>query len=119
MFCESILEYLADTELARRTRISAEGFEGAVYSAYEHLYSQWLLSKESKVCVGMRACVRVCLVLVRVLSALQLRVVVVGALGYAAKLLSPQHLDEQLPKLVPSILQLYRKHSEQYILSQV
>ena len=43
----------------------------------------------------------------------------VGALGFAAKLLSPQHLDEQLPKLVPSILQLYRKHSEHYVLSQV
>ena len=49
----------------------------------------------------------------------QLRVVVVGALGYSAKLLSPQHLDEQLPRLVPSILQLYKKHSEHYALSQV
>ena len=60
MFCESILEYLADKELAMRTRISAEGFEGAVYSAYEHMYSQWLPSKESKVrvCIYVSVCMR-------------------------------------------------------------
>ena len=60
MFCESILEYLADKELAMRTRISAEGFEGSVYSAYEHMYSQWLPSKESKVCVCASVCLCVC-----------------------------------------------------------
>ena len=49
LFCESILEYLADTELAAKTGITAEMFEGEVYSAYEHLYNQWLPSKESRV----------------------------------------------------------------------
>ena len=51
LFCESILEYLADTELAAKTGITAEMFEGEVYSAYEHLYNQWLPSKESRVSV--------------------------------------------------------------------
>ena len=49
----------------------------------------------------------------------QLRMAVAEALGFMVHLLSPTALNDQLPKLLPGIMQLYRKHSEHYYISQV
>ena len=49
----------------------------------------------------------------------QLRMAVAEALGFMVHLLSSAALNEQLPKLLPGIMQLYRKHSEHYYISQV
>ena len=45
--------------------------------------------------------------------------VVAEALGFMVHLLSSTALNDQLPKLLPGIMQLYRKHSEHYYISQV
>ena len=50
---------------------------------------------------------------------LQLRLAVVEAIGYAVNLLSPESLNEQLPRLIPGVTQLYRKHAEHYYITQV
>ncbi len=50
---------------------------------------------------------------------LQLRMAVVEAIGYIVHLVSPAQLDSQLPKLLPLIAQLYKKHQEHYYISQV
>lgn len=50
---------------------------------------------------------------------LQLRLAVVEAIGYAVHLLSPESLNEQLPRLIPGVTQLYRKHAEHYYITQV
>ena len=44
---------------------------------------------------------------------------VAEALGFMVHLLSSTALNDQLPKLLPGIMQLYRKHSEHYYISQV
>ncbi len=44
---------------------------------------------------------------------------VVEAIGYIVHLVSPAQLDSQLPKLLPLIAQLYKKHQEHYYISQV
>ena len=49
----------------------------------------------------------------------QLRMAVAEALGFMVHLLSSTALNDQLPKLLPGIMQLYRKHSEHYYISQV
>ena len=53
------------------------------------------------------------------LLCLQLRVAVVEALGYCVHLLSANALNEQLPRLVPGVVQLYKKQSEHYYITQV
>lgn len=54
-----------------------------------------------------------------VLPLAQLRMAVAEALGFMVHLLSPAALNDQLPKLLPGIMQLYKKHSEHYYISQV
>lgn len=49
----------------------------------------------------------------------QLRLAVVEALGPMSHLLPSERLEEQLPKLLPGILALYKKHSETFYLSKV
>lgn len=44
---------------------------------------------------------------------------VAEALGFMVHLLSATALNDQLPKLLPGIMQLYKKHSEHYYISQV
>ena len=43
----------------------------------------------------------------------------VEALGPMTHVMTKEKLDEQLPKLVPAILGLYRKHSEAFYITQV
>ena len=42
----------------------------------------------------------------------------VEAIGYIVHLVSASQLDSQLPKLLPTIAQLYKKHQEHYYISQ-
>ena len=44
---------------------------------------------------------------------------VAEAIGYTVHLVSASQLDTQLPRLIPTIQQLYKKHQEHYYLSQV
>uniref|UniRef100_G1RHT7 Uncharacterized protein n=1 Tax=Nomascus leucogenys TaxID=61853 RepID=G1RHT7_NOMLE len=48
----------------------------------------------------------------------QLRLAVVEALGPMSHLLPSERLEEQLPKLLPGILALYKKHAETFYLSK-
>lgn len=50
---------------------------------------------------------------------LQLRLTVAEALGSMSHLMAHDKLEEQLPKLLPTILGLYKKNSEHYIISKV
>lgn len=49
----------------------------------------------------------------------QLRLAVVAALGPMSHLLPNEKLEEQLPKLLPAVLGLYKKHAETYHISKV
>lgn len=48
-FSEAIIDYLADEKRATESGISAMQFEGEIFSAYEHLFNIWLMSKEPRV----------------------------------------------------------------------
>ena len=43
----------------------------------------------------------------------------VEALGYSVHIISAEALNEQLPRLVPGVVQLYKKQSEHYYITQV
>lgn len=49
----------------------------------------------------------------------QLRLAVVEALGPMSHLLPSEKLEEQLPKLLPGVLALYKKHAETSHVSKV
>lgn len=53
-------------------------------------------------------------------SVFQLRLTVADALGSMCHLMASDKLEEQIPKLIPAILSLYKKHNnEHYIISKV
>ncbi|CAB1334802.1 unnamed protein product, partial [Coregonus sp. 'balchen'] len=64
-------------------------------SAYDILYCNWLQSRESK-----------------------LRLTVAEAVGSMSHLMAHDKLEEQLPKLIPTILSLYKKNTEHYVISK-
>lgn len=41
------------------------------------------------------------------------------AIGHMTLIMAHDKLEEQLPKLLPGITQLYKKHTEHYLITQV
>ncbi|XP_078061865.1 maestro heat-like repeat-containing protein family member 1 isoform X2 [Mustelus asterias] len=94
-FSESILEYLANLDKAPDPTVRKDAFSSEIYASYEILFNVWLQHKETK-----------------------LRTSVVDAIGQMAYLMPHDKLEEQLPKLIPGILALYRKHSDHFHVTQ-
>ncbi|XP_041708066.1 maestro heat-like repeat-containing protein family member 1 isoform X1 [Coregonus clupeaformis] len=94
-FSESILEYLANLDKAPDPTVRKDTFSSEIYAAYDILYCNWLQSRESK-----------------------LRLTVAEAVGSMSHLMAHDKLEEQLPKLIPTILSLYKKNTEHYVISK-
>ncbi|XP_021544524.1 maestro heat-like repeat-containing protein family member 1 isoform X3 [Neomonachus schauinslandi] len=94
-FSESTLEYLANLDQAPDPTVRKDTFATDIFSAYDILFNHWLLSREAK-----------------------LRLAVVEALGPMSHLLPSEKLEEQLPKLLPGVLALYKKHAETFHVSK-
>ncbi|XP_041962834.1 maestro heat-like repeat-containing protein family member 1 isoform X1 [Alosa sapidissima] len=94
-FSESILEYLANLDKAPDPTVRKDTFSSEIYASYDILFSNWLQSRDSK-----------------------LRLTVAEALGPMSHLMAHDKLEEQLPKLLPTILSLYKKNPEHYIISK-
>lgn len=52
-------------------------------------------------------------------SVSQLRLTVAEAVGSMCHLMAGEKLEEQIPKLIPAILSLYKKNNEHFIISKV
>uniref|UniRef100_A0AAR2JL30 Maestro heat-like repeat family member 1 n=1 Tax=Pygocentrus nattereri TaxID=42514 RepID=A0AAR2JL30_PYGNA len=94
-FSESILEYLANLDKAPDPTVRKDTFSSEVFAAYDMLFNSWLQTREPK-----------------------LRLTVAEALGSMSHLMAHDKLEEQLPKLIPTILSLYKKNPEHYIISK-
>ncbi|XP_018079497.1 maestro heat-like repeat-containing protein family member 1 isoform X3 [Xenopus laevis] len=88
-FSESIQEYLANLDKAPDPTVRKDTFSNEIFHAYDVLFNGWLQNRESKV-----------------------RLAVVEALGPMSHLLPNEKLEEQLPRLIPGILSLYKKNVE-------
>ncbi|EOA99128.1 HEAT repeat-containing protein KIAA1833, partial [Anas platyrhynchos] len=95
-FSESIQEYLANLDKAPDPTVRKDTFSNEIFSAYEVLFNSWLQHREAK-----------------------LRLAVVEAMGPMSHLMPSEKLEEQLPKLIPGILALYKKHAEAFYISKV
>nr|XP_038030605.1 maestro heat-like repeat-containing protein family member 1 isoform X5 [Anas platyrhynchos] len=94
-FSESIQEYLANLDKAPDPTVRKDTFSNEIFSAYEVLFNSWLQHREAK-----------------------LRLAVVEAMGPMSHLMPSEKLEEQLPKLIPGILALYKKHAEAFYISK-
>ncbi|XP_045417179.1 maestro heat-like repeat-containing protein family member 1 isoform X3 [Lemur catta] len=94
-FSESTLEYLANLDQAPDPTVRKDTFATDIFSAYDILFYHWLQSREPR-----------------------LRLAVVEALGPMSLLLPSERLEEQLPKLLPGVLALYKKHAETFYVSK-
>uniref|UniRef100_A0A8C0GFS3 Maestro heat like repeat family member 1 n=1 Tax=Chelonoidis abingdonii TaxID=106734 RepID=A0A8C0GFS3_CHEAB len=94
-FSESIQEYLANLDKAPDPTVRKDTFSNEIFNAYDVLFNIWLQSREAK-----------------------LRFAVVKALGPMSHLMPSEKLEEQLPRLVPGILALYKKHVEAFYVTK-
>ncbi|KAJ1195196.1 hypothetical protein NDU88_004477 [Pleurodeles waltl] len=94
-FTDSIQEYLANLDQAPDPTVRKDTFASEIYSAYDILFNSWLQNRETKV-----------------------RLAVVEALGPMTQLMPNEKLEEQLPRLIPVILSLYKKTIDAYYVTK-
>ncbi|XP_008430285.1 maestro heat-like repeat-containing protein family member 1 isoform X2 [Poecilia reticulata] len=94
-FSDSILEYLANLDKAPDPTVRKDTFSGEIYAAFDILFNNWLQSRESK-----------------------LRLTVGEAVGSMCHLMASDKLEEQLPRIIPAIVSLYKKNTEHYVISK-
>ncbi|XP_075937478.1 maestro heat-like repeat-containing protein family member 1 isoform X3 [Anarhichas minor] len=94
-FSNSILEYLANLDKAPDPTVRKDTFSTEIFAAFDILFNNWLQSRESK-----------------------LRLTVAEAVGSMCHLMASDKLEEQIPKVIPAILSLYKKNNEHYLISK-
>ncbi|XP_007552540.1 maestro heat-like repeat-containing protein family member 1 isoform X2 [Poecilia formosa] len=94
-FSDSILEYLANLDKAPDPTVRKDTFSGEIYAAFDILFNNWLQSREPK-----------------------LRLTVGEAVGSMCHLMASDKLEEQLPRIIPTIVSLYKKNTEHYVISK-
>ncbi|EDQ91217.1 uncharacterized protein MONBRDRAFT_31461 [Monosiga brevicollis MX1] len=85
-FAEAILNYLANMDRATDKSITIDRFSESMFSAFEVFFKVWLNSREAK-----------------------LRLQVVEALGVMSHVLSRDKLESLTPRLIPGMINLYKK----------
>lgn len=95
-FSDSILEYLANLDKAPDPTVRKDTFSSEICAAFDILFQNWLQNREPK-----------------------LRLTVAEALGSMCHLMASDKLEDQITKLIPAILSLYKKHNtDHYIISK-
>uniref|UniRef100_A0A8C5DAF3 Maestro heat-like repeat family member 1 n=1 Tax=Gouania willdenowi TaxID=441366 RepID=A0A8C5DAF3_GOUWI len=94
-FSNSILEYLANLDKAPDPTVRKDTFSSEIYTAYDTIFNNWLQSREPK-----------------------LRLTVAEAVGSMCHLIASDKLEEQIPKVIPAIVSLYKKNHEHFIISK-
>uniref|UniRef100_A0A2R5LMZ7 Putative heat repeat-containing protein 7a n=2 Tax=Ornithodoros turicata TaxID=34597 RepID=A0A2R5LMZ7_9ACAR len=90
-FSQAIIDYLMNIEKAPDPSMKKSIFESEVAIALDFLLANWLQARETKV-----------------------RAETVVSLGYMSQLLSMEKLEEQLPKLIMPMVNLYKRHQDCY-----
>lgn len=94
-FSEAIIYYCSNKEKAPDQSIEKSYFSTQIFAAFEIFFNHWVKSSDAK-----------------------LRHTTIEALGYFVNLIAHEKLDTEVPKIVPGLLNLYKKHSDPFIVSQ-
>lgn len=88
-FCEAILHYVANIDQGSDKNLNALSFSSEMFPAYELMFSKWLGSGEAKV-----------------------RLATVQAVGSMCAVLSREQFEIQVPKIIPTIVGMYKKEKD-------
>ncbi|PRP83406.1 hypothetical protein PROFUN_09434 [Planoprotostelium fungivorum] len=94
-FCDAVMSYVANIDRAKNKDIGPYTFSGDVFPAYEIIFSNWLQAKEAKV-----------------------RTISIQALGCISACLERETFETNLIKLIPTILNIYKKEKDQLPVTQ-
>ncbi|GCB76262.1 hypothetical protein scyTo_0018318 [Scyliorhinus torazame] len=94
-FSKSILTYLENMENAPDSTVTKESFSSEICTVYNLFFKVWLEKEPSK-----------------------LNIHIVEALGYISSLLPKDRLEKELPRIIPGILSLYKKHPGHFSITE-
>ncbi|KAJ4431384.1 hypothetical protein ANN_19981 [Periplaneta americana] len=94
-FSEAVSDYLANIDHAPDPTVKKEAFSSEISIAYDVLANTWIHTREPKVCET-----------------------VLQAIGPMFSLLPPEKVSEQVPRLIPVLLGLYRRNMDPYPVTQ-
>nr|CAD7453186.1 unnamed protein product [Timema tahoe] len=103
-FSEAVADYLVNIDHAPDPTVKLGAFSTEMGIAYDVLASSWLQSRDPK-CLDISHCPQVC-------------ETVLGALGPMFALLPADKVAEQVPRLVPALLALYRRNMDPHPVTQ-
>uniref|UniRef100_A0A4W3GNQ1 Maestro heat-like repeat-containing protein family member 1 n=1 Tax=Callorhinchus milii TaxID=7868 RepID=A0A4W3GNQ1_CALMI len=95
LFSRSILQFHKESNSGLSPGMRKDEFSHEIYVAYDVLFNNWLQCKDVK-----------------------LRSMVLETVGHMVHLLSDDRLNQELPKLIPGILALYKRHPEPLCVTQ-
>eukprot|EP01117_Protostelium_nocturnum_P011732 TRINITY_DN4276_c0_g1_i1.p1 TRINITY_DN4276_c0_g1~~TRINITY_DN4276_c0_g1_i1.p1 ORF type:complete len:1650 (+),score=410.28 TRINITY_DN4276_c0_g1_i1:183-5132(+) len=94
-FCDAVTTYVANIDRGSNKSIHSYSFSSDVFPAYEILFNNWLQAKEAKV-----------------------RLITIQALGCMCACLERDLFEINLVKLIPAILNTYKKEKDQLPVTQ-
>lgn len=89
-FCEAILAAVHNIERSADRSISTKDYSGQVFSAFEIMFNVWMTQSDTRV-----------------------RLAVVESLGQMSLVMERAQFEAQLPKMLPAVIALYKKHTDQ------
>lgn len=95
-FSEAILYYCSNKEKASDQTIEKSNFSTQIYAAHEIFFNAWIKTNDPK-----------------------LRQITIEAIGHFVNLMAADKLEADIQKIVPGLLNLYKRHAELYVVSQV
>jgi len=94
-FCDAVLHHVASLESESERSNTLESFASDVFPAFEVLFTVWISSKEEKV-----------------------RAATVKAVGSVCAVLTRAQFESQLPRVLPAILNMYKKDHDHLAITQ-
>ena len=95
-FSEAILYYCSNKEKAPDQSIEKSKFSTQIYAAYEILFTSWLKTSDPK-----------------------LRQITIESIGHFVNLIATEKLESDINKIMPGLLNLYKRHTDHFVISQV
>lgn len=88
--------YCSNKEKAPDQSIEKNKFSTQIYAAYEILFMSWLKTSDPK-----------------------LRQITIESIGHFVNLIATEKLESDINKIVPGLLNLYKRHADHFVISQV
>ena len=106
--------YCLNKDKAPDKSIEKGTFSTQIYAAHEILFNVWIKTSDNK--VNQNKFIFRILYFNTIFQ--KMRQTIIEAIGYFVNIIEPEKLENDLPKILPGILNLYKKHPETHVVSQ-